>query len=372
MKHSLDTSLTYNGCCLLSEILRLGFKTLELIDLSHNNIGDKGFETIVTVLRRQNPIPCPSLRTLNISGNNITTAGAVLMHKLIRRSDGILSILFNDNPITGEGLGFIVSAKYWETFHIIHTNADESFTHFVTALSKYNFNLRYLTIIQNRLSQTSIRLLFLSLTRIQIPTLQSFVMEENITEAGFLQLMDISRSRALSSLKRLLLQNCNVSLSAAFSLLQRVHAGGFPRLLELRISRRAEEICEFQKTTFFSLTGSYESCANQHVCSSLDLDCWSSLVGEFHPFFPPTVRCLRWKNKAQIPLNLVFCESFRQTKFSNLSELHISGVYDTSKGLQEMLVSLPATMHSVRRQLWNGKRCGCSFSLGYTESIVVE
>ena len=127
---------------------------------------------------------------------------------------------------------------------------------------------------------------------------------------------------------------------------------------------------------------------------------WSSLVGEFHPFFPPTVRCLRWKSgsvkivlfldKAQIPLNLVFCESFRQTKFSNLSELHISGVYDTSKGLQEMLVSLPATMHSVyidsnsfyelqsrclffrrrRRQLWNGKRCGCSFSLGYTESIV--
>ena len=315
-------------------------------------------------------------------GNNITTAGAVLMHKLIRRSDGILSILFNDNPITGEGLGFIVSAKYWETFHIIHTNADESFTHFVTALSKYNFNLRYLTIIQNRLSQTSIRLLFLSLTRIQIPTLQSFVMEENITEAGFLQLMDISRSRALSSLKRLLLQNCNVSLSAAFSLLQRVHAGGFPRLLELRISQN----------DVFSLTGSYESCANQHVCSSLDLDCWSSLVGEFHPFFPPTVRCLRWKNKAQIPLNLVFCESFRQTKFSNLSELHISGVYDTSKGLQEMLVSLPATMHSVyidsnsfyelqsrclffrrrRRQLWNGKRCGCSFSLGYTESIVVE
>ena len=128
-------------------------------------------------------------------GNNITTAGAVLMHKLIRRSDGILSIVFNgsldlllltrqsDNwRRTGfyrvcEVLGDVPYHPCDCTSILsVDTNADESFTHFVTALSKYNFNLRYLTIIQNRLSQTSIRLLFLSLTRIQIPTLQSFVM----------------------------------------------------------------------------------------------------------------------------------------------------------------------------------------------------
>lgn len=52
-----------------------------------------------------------------------------MIHKLIRRSDAILTIDFSgvfhflkftsDNPINGEGLGFIISSKYWETFNII-------------------------------------------------------------------------------------------------------------------------------------------------------------------------------------------------------------------------------------------------------------
>ena len=118
-----------------------------------------------------------------------------MIHKLIRRSDGILSIIFDGSF----GLLFLTrQSHHWRGTRFyrfcevlgdvprypydctctlsVDTHADESFTHFATALSKYNFNLRYLTITQNHLSQTSMRLLFLSLTRIQIPTLQSLIL----------------------------------------------------------------------------------------------------------------------------------------------------------------------------------------------------
>lgn len=65
-------------------------------------------------------------------GNQITVTGSVSIHKMIRRTDGILNVAFDsllysfffiiDNPINGEGLGFIFSAKFWESFQIISSS----------------------------------------------------------------------------------------------------------------------------------------------------------------------------------------------------------------------------------------------------------
>lgn len=61
-----------------------------------------------------------------------------------------------DNPISGEGLGFIFSSKYWESFSIISmsqifhsfkdTSADDSFSLFVKSTPNKSFNLKHLTI----------------------------------------------------------------------------------------------------------------------------------------------------------------------------------------------------------------------------------
>lgn len=62
-------------------------------------------ESIITVLRKQSPAPCPYLRLLDITssllvlwlfaGTDITATGAVSIHKLVRRTDGIINVKFD-------------------------------------------------------------------------------------------------------------------------------------------------------------------------------------------------------------------------------------------------------------------------------------
>ena len=58
----------------------------------------------------------------------ITTDGARTLHRIIRKTSGMMDVLFRgmvegivfnvDNQINGEGVGYIFSAKYWESFTI--------------------------------------------------------------------------------------------------------------------------------------------------------------------------------------------------------------------------------------------------------------
>ena len=58
----------------------------------------------------------------------ITTDGARTLHQIIRKTHGMMDVLFRgmvervvfnvDNQINGEGVGYILSAKYWESFTI--------------------------------------------------------------------------------------------------------------------------------------------------------------------------------------------------------------------------------------------------------------
>ena len=165
--------ITYVGACSIAESIRLGFSRLDTLDLSYNSIGDNGFEIISSTIRRQNPNPCPSLRKIDISCNGITSTGAIYINKLIRRTDGIVSVLFDNNPISGEGLGHIVASKYWESFSVINTKADEAFLQFVQAYRERSDNLRDLVIMNNQLSPNNILLLSPMLTNTSIPTLQT-------------------------------------------------------------------------------------------------------------------------------------------------------------------------------------------------------
>lgn len=73
--------------------------------------------------------------------------------------------------------------------------------------------------MQNHLSLPSINHFFETLKKTQIPTLQTLTMgplfflpssiEESLTDSGMGALLDISRTRALTSLKKLFLQSIN-------------------------------------------------------------------------------------------------------------------------------------------------------------------
>ena len=62
-----------------------------------------------------------------------------------------------DNPINGEGLGFIFSSKYWEVFDIIgifyklslaiETKADDSFVLFAKVFGTKALNIKHLKIM---------------------------------------------------------------------------------------------------------------------------------------------------------------------------------------------------------------------------------
>lgn len=62
----------------------------------------------------------------------ITTDGARTLHRMIRKTSGMMDVLFRgmneenifivDNQINGEGVGYILSAKYWESFTINSMN----------------------------------------------------------------------------------------------------------------------------------------------------------------------------------------------------------------------------------------------------------
>lgn len=103
------------------------------------------------------------------------------------------------------------------------TNAEDSFQQFLKAYRKHDFNLRYLTVLQNHLSLPNINHFFETLKKTQIPTLQTLTLgpllsipsltEESLTDSGMGALLDISRTRALTSLKKLVLQStCRTSL----------------------------------------------------------------------------------------------------------------------------------------------------------------
>ena len=115
-----------------------------------------------------------------------------------------------------EVLGDLQRHPYLHRFVSIPvTNAEDSFQQFLKAYRKYDFNLRYLSVEQNHLSLPSINHFFETLKKTQIPTLQSLTMgfslsvcwstEENLTDSGLGSLLDVSRTRALTSLKRLVL-----------------------------------------------------------------------------------------------------------------------------------------------------------------------
>lgn len=59
---------------------------------------------------------------------NLSCIGAKTLHRLIRKSLGTVDVVFKsivlyvliqlDNPINGEGVGYLFTAKYWERFII--------------------------------------------------------------------------------------------------------------------------------------------------------------------------------------------------------------------------------------------------------------
>ena len=120
-----------------------------------------------------------------------------MVHKLIRRSDAILNIDFSGmsklfhsfqiTPSTAKDLALSfppntgrpsTSSVFLVFLPRSHpgTNAEDSFQQFLKAYRKHDFNLRYLTVMQNHLSLPNINHFFETLKKTQIPTLQTLTL----------------------------------------------------------------------------------------------------------------------------------------------------------------------------------------------------
>ncbi|KAK8795339.1 hypothetical protein WA538_004713 [Blastocystis sp. DL] len=320
------------GAACLADTLRLGFPSLQYIDLSDNVIGDKGIECLSSVFRRTNILPVPLFVTLNLTNNGITAVGAVTIHKMIRRSDGMMNIIFDNNPINGEGMGFIFSSKYWESFSVVNTSVDEKFSLFVKSVPAKSFNLRHLLLAHNHLSPASLQLLPALLTSPAVPSLQSLRIEETLGDVIFDQIAALARDRALRTLKRLCLRNCNVSLNAVFRFLRTVDDRGFPMLQILDIS-------ECQK---YSAYVEFVPMPASHVCSSFSINLETVEFDSAQLFLCHSTSSLRWNNSPARPLSALFCPTFQILPLPALRQISVSGIVETELELKKALRRIPA------------------------------
>lgn len=296
-----------------------------------NSIGDNGIDTIASCLRRPNPPPCPSLALLDISSNGITAAGAVFVHRLVRRLDGMMNITFDSNPISGEGLGFIFSSKYWESFSIINTSADDSFPLFVKSVSNKAFNLKHLTISNNHLSPASIQALPTILTSSSVPTLQTLILEETLGEEGMKLLIGIAKERALHSIKTISLRNCSVLLSQVFEVFKVVDCDGFPMLRSFKVVEEKQ----------FSVCSEYALEVNRHICSLVSLCLYTKVDKITNFYISPTVQCFKWENSIPQPISLIFNSSLQALSLPSLIQLYVVGMQQSESSFIEALKLIP-------------------------------
>ena len=331
---SLDLSnntFTSVGAGYLADTLRMGFPYLQYLSVAGNSIGDNGIDSIASCLRRPNPPPCPSLALLDISNNGITAAGAVFVHRLIRRLDGMINVIFDNNPISGEGLGFIFSSKYWESFSIINTSADDSFSLFVKSTPNKSFNLKHLTIGQNHLSPESIQVLPTILTASSVPTLQTLILEESLGEEGMKLLIGVAKERSLSSIKTIALKNCSVLLNQVFDFFRVVDGEGFPMIRSFKIVEEDQYLIESE----------YSLEANKHICSLVSINLQTSVDSIPNFYLSHTTRCLKWANSSPQSISLILNSSFQSLALPSLKQVYLIGMHQPESSFVEALKMIP-------------------------------
>ncbi|KAK8810909.1 hypothetical protein WA556_003992 [Blastocystis sp. ATCC 50177/Nand II] len=332
--------ITYVGACSIAESIHAGFPQLDTFDISYNSIGDKGLEVIASTLRRQNPSPCPVLREFNVSCNGITVAGALHINKLIRRTDGTLNVLFENNPINGDGLGYIISAKFWESFSINNTNADDGFQQFVRSYSGKAFNLKHLTIIHNHLSQANFPYLSSLLTCIPVPTLQTLKIEEPLGAEGMNVLVSVAKHRSVASLKQLTLYHCAQTPSLVFTLVQEITRGGYPMLKELAVAEDA-----------FELTMHFVTTITDHKCLDMLMKTpstrWTDEIATSF-FLPASTASFEWQNTGALPLACIFNASLLALSLLDLRSVQITTCYETVDSLLRFFASLPPSLQTLK------------------------
>ena len=117
----VDNRITYVGACSIAESIRLGFSRLDTLDLSCIPVSPCSRER--QQHRRQRfrdhfvNHPSPEPQSVSVVaqdrhflygwfflwtvGNGITSTGAIYINKLIRRTDGIVSVLFDSGVVDG-------------------------------------------------------------------------------------------------------------------------------------------------------------------------------------------------------------------------------------------------------------------------------
>ena len=100
---SLDLSFNeLESSCAQQIAQLLSWKTsiLQVLDVSNNNIRDRGAKFIATALENNE-----HLEVLNLSSNAITESGGTSLAKALQHNQSLRSLDLSENPIGGQALG---------------------------------------------------------------------------------------------------------------------------------------------------------------------------------------------------------------------------------------------------------------------------
>lgn len=86
--------ITKDGMQTLSQIIQKGFPSLQVINLSGNNIGDSGISVLYSTLSFYILSYCPSLSFIDLSRNSLTDQGAFILAKWISSCNGSIYCSF--------------------------------------------------------------------------------------------------------------------------------------------------------------------------------------------------------------------------------------------------------------------------------------
>ncbi|KAK8795387.1 hypothetical protein WA588_004231 [Blastocystis sp. NMH] len=185
-----DSNLTCEGVRVFAKYYTDHFDHLEQLILSNNHIGNLGIEILYDAMKSRLRLKKACFSKLDISGCDITTDGAHTLHRMIRKTYGNLEVVFSNNQINGEGVGYLYSAKYWESFTIDNNTLDVTFLFFAKHVKSHSYMVKELRILNNNLSPSTILQLPSIFSSFALPSLRKLYIGERIRDPGIIALFD--------------------------------------------------------------------------------------------------------------------------------------------------------------------------------------
>ena len=146
------------GCVEIVKLFDISKSQLTSLDLSYNNITDKGVKVLSEVLVNNN-----KLRSLNLRGNNITDKGAKFLSEVLVNNNKLRSLNLSVNNITDKGVKFLsevlVNNNKLRSLNLSYNNITDKGVKLLSEVLVNNNKLHSLILSGNNITDKGVKLL---------------------------------------------------------------------------------------------------------------------------------------------------------------------------------------------------------------------